>query len=130
MFLIDTNVLSELTRKAPADKVIAWLDEVGRVSISAISLEEIYFGLAMRPLPKMQLVLEKYIEGYCTVLAVTSSIARMAGLLRGQLGRRGHVREQGDMLIAATAATHGLTLATRNVRDFAGCSVTLHNPFD
>lgn len=130
MFLIDTNILSELTRKAPVAKVIDWLGEAGDVSLSVISVDEIYFGLGSRPNSRMQLVLEQYIETYCSVLPVTAPIARMAGMLRGQLGRRGNVREQGDMLLAATAAAHGLTLATRNTRDFAGCSVALYNPFD
>ena len=52
-----------------------------------------------------------------------------AGVLRGQLGRRGRPRAQADMLIAATAALHGLTLATRNVRDFEDCGVAVVNPF-
>jgi len=56
-------------------------------------------------------------------------IARHAGVLRGQLARRGRPRAQGDMLIAATAALHGLTLATRNERDFEDCGVTVVNPF-
>jgi predicted nucleic acid-binding protein len=130
MYLVDTNVLSEVTRRTPTGKVIDWLAEVGDVSVSAVSIDELYFGLALRPNAKVQQVLERYVEHYCTVLDVTTSIARMAGLLRGQLARRGQVRQQADMLIAATAAAHGLTLATRNVRDFSGCNVALHDPFD
>ncbi len=128
-YLVDTNVLSEITRRAPSDRVVAWLSEVETVSVSVISLEEVYFGLALRPNARIQRIFERYLETYCRVLDVTGAIAKHAGLLRGQLGRRGAVRAQPDMLIAATAAAHGLTLATRNVRDFAGCSVALHDPF-
>jgi len=63
------------------------------------------------------------------VVPVTKEIARRAGELRGELSRRGITRLQADMLIAATAQLHGLTLVTRNVRDFAECGVPLLNPF-
>ena len=129
IFLVDTNVLSEAGQRTPNQRVIEWLADAGTVGMSAITLEEIHFGLALKPNPHFQRVLDQYIEAYCTVHAVTAVIARHAGLLRGQLARKGKVRTQADMLIAATAAVHGLTLATRNERDFDGCGVALHNPF-
>ena len=49
--------------------------------------------------------------------------------MRAQLATRGHVRSQADMLIAATAQVHALTLVTRNVRDFDGCGIAVLNPF-
>ena len=64
-----------------------------------------------------------------TCYPVTSDIATRAGNLRGSFKRRGLVREQADMLIASTAQAHGLTLVTRNVRDFDGCGIPLLNPF-
>ena len=63
------------------------------------------------------------------VLAVTTDVARCAGALRGQLQLRGQTRTQADMLIAATAQIHALTIVTRNVRDFDGCGVAVLNPF-
>ena len=63
------------------------------------------------------------------VLAVTTDVARCAGALRGQLQLRGQTRSQADMLIAATAQIHALTIVTRNVRDFDGCGVAVLNPF-
>lgn len=128
-FLVDTNVLSEPARRQPNQRVLQWLGQVGRVAISAVSLDELYFGFALKPDARLQEVLERYIDAFCTVHAVTAAIAKDAGLMRGQLGRKGRVRSQADMLIAVTAAAHGLTLATRNVRDFTGCGVALHNPF-
>jgi predicted nucleic acid-binding protein len=129
IFLLDTNVVSEIARPSPDPRVLDWLGKAERVAISTVSLEEIYFGLAAKPNAGIQQKLERYLEAYCLVLDVTAVVAKHAGLMRGQLARRGKLREQADMLIAATAAAHGLTLATRNVRDFDGCGVAVHNPF-
>lgn len=129
-FLVDTNVVSEAGRKAPNQRVMTWLAGVGAFAMSVMSLDEIYYGLTLRPHLPLQRVLDQYLESFCIVHAVTPLIARHAGVLRGQLARKGTVRSQSDMLIAATAAAHGLTLATRNVRDFAGCGLELHNPFE
>ena len=63
------------------------------------------------------------------MLSVNTEIARRAGELRADMARRGTVRQQPDMLIAATAQIHALTLVTRNVRDFDGCGIGLLNPF-
>jgi predicted nucleic acid-binding protein len=63
------------------------------------------------------------------VLPITTDVARCAGALRGQLQLRGQTRSQADMLIAATAQIHALTIVTRNVRDFDGCGVAVLNPF-
>ncbi|HET6584840.1 MAG TPA: PIN domain-containing protein [Nannocystaceae bacterium] len=60
---------------------------------------------------------------------VTPSIARAAGELRARRAGRGRPVAQADMLIAATAVVHGLTLATRNVADFVDCGVVLVDPF-
>jgi predicted nucleic acid-binding protein len=62
-------------------------------------------------------------------LPITSDIARRAGELRGQLQANGQTRTQADMLIAATAQIHALTIITRNVRDFDGCGIGVLNPF-
>jgi predicted nucleic acid-binding protein len=61
---------------------------------------------------------------------VSLEIARRAGELRGALQQRGDVRDQADMLIAATAQVQNLALATRNIRHFEGCGIALINPFD
>jgi predicted nucleic acid-binding protein len=127
--LIDTNVLSELARPRPDRRVIEWASELAAVTLSAITVEEIFFGLAAKPNARIERWFEGFLETDCQVLEVTAPIARHAGVLRGQLAKRGRPRSQADMLIAATAALHGLTLATRNQRDFADCGVSVHNPF-
>jgi predicted nucleic acid-binding protein len=127
--LVDTNVLSELTRPRPNAGVLAWASETHTVSISVVTVEEVLFGLGRRPLPKVRRWWDAFVARKCQVLDVTPAIAASAGTLRGQLAAAGKIRTQADLLIAATAAHHGLVLVTRNVRDFAGCGVALLNPF-
>lgn len=128
--LVDTNVLSELTRPAPNPGVLRWASQVvGRPHVSVIVQEEIYYGLSWRPNSRIQSWLEAFFEVRCVVLPLTPEIARYSGRLRGSLQARGETRTQADMLIAATAAVHGLTLVTRNAADFHGCNIALLDPF-
>jgi predicted nucleic acid-binding protein len=128
-FLVDTNVLSELVRRQPSTKVIRWVSALHELIVSVITIDELMFGLTASPNPRVQRWFDTFVDRHCRVLDLTDPIARHAGVLRGQLAKRGRPHEQGDMLIAATAAAHGLTLATRNERDFAGCGVAVVNPF-
>lgn len=129
IFLLDTNIVSELARPLPDARVVRWASALDRVAISVITLDEIYFGLTAKANPRVERWMEKFIESYCTVYDVTSAMALHAGSLRGRLQKRGKQRSQFDMLIVATATVHGLTLATRNKRDFDGCGILLHDPF-
>jgi predicted nucleic acid-binding protein len=129
MILVDTNVLGEVVRPRPQARVLDWFGGLDDIALSAISIEEVFFGLTARPSPRVERWLESFIERRCKVLDVTAAIARHAGVLRGQLAARGKTRSQADMLIAATAAVHGVSLATRNVRDFDDCGVMITNPF-
>jgi len=131
VILADTNVLSELARRTPQPAVIAWAATVTLpIAISVVTLEEIHFGLAWKPNAPVRAWFDEFLAQSCTVLPVTDAIARRAGDLRGQLRAAGRQRTQADMLVAGTAQAHQLTLATRNVRDFEGCGITLVNPFD
>ena len=127
--LVDTNVIAELARPRPDPRVVAWVGGLGSVMLSAVSVEEIFFGLSAKASPRIERWFEAFLDDDCRVLEVSLPIARHAGVLRGQLRNRGRQRSQADMLIAATAALHGLTLATRNERDFSDCGVTVVNPF-
>jgi len=127
--LCDTNVLSELARSQPDEKVMAWSKTVDRVTLSVITLEEISFGLAWKPNTRISQWFNKFIKDFCEVLPITPEIATQAGNFRGMFRQKGQSRTQADMLIAATASIHGLILVTRNTRDFSGCNIRLHNPF-
>lgn len=127
--LVDANVLSELSRPAPDRGVSEWAAGVVRTGISVVSVEEFYFGLSWKPRPRVLAWFEGFLREHCEVLPVSRDVAKRAGELRGQLRSTGRVRTQADMLIAATASIHGLTLVTRNERDFDGCAIGLLNPF-
>lgn len=127
-YLVDTNIISELSRPVPNAGVLQWAERVEWHSISVISVEEIWFGVARRPTARLHAWMESYLPRH-DILPVTGTIARRAGELRGELSRRGITRPQADMLIAATAQIHGLTLVTRNTRDFEECGIGLLNPF-
>lgn len=129
MQLVDTNVISELARPAPNPGVLAWAASASGIALSAITVEEIFYGLSWRPNPRVAQWFEDFFSRQCELLAVSDEIARRCGQLRGWLAARGVARTQADMLIAATAQVHSLTLVTRNVRDFEECGIPLLNPF-
>ena len=130
--LVDTNVLSELPRSRPNPNVLAWFAAQETIHLSAVTLEELTFGVARSApasRPKLGRWLEALLESRPIILEVNSAVARASGELRAERESRGRRVAQADMLIAATALIHGLTLATRNTRDFDGCGVLLVNPF-
>jgi predicted nucleic acid-binding protein len=130
MYLADTNVLSEFVKKTPDGHVMRWLESVEQLGLSAVTLEEVHFGLAWRPNARKLALFNALVQRMHAVYPVTGSIAQRAGTLRGQFQAQGVTRSTPDMLIAATAQEHQLIIATRNLRDFVGCGVQVVNPFD
>lgn len=127
--LCDTNIISELARPIPNPGVLTWSTSVSSVFLSAITLEEIYYGLSAKPNSRIQAWFENFLAIYCIAIPVSPEIAICAGKLRGHLKTQGKPRTQADILIAATAAIHQLTLVTRNIKDFEGCNISILNPF-
>lgn len=128
-YLIDTNIVSELLRPAPNPGVLTWAAKQPTVGVSAVTVEESIYGLTRKANRRLLDGFEALIAEQCHIYSTTETIARCAGDLRGQFSLRGIVRSQADMLIAATAQVHQLTLVTRNIRDFEGCGIGLLNPF-
>jgi len=136
MFLLDTNVLSELRRpERAAATVIAWASAVdpAELYISVISVLELESGalLVGRRDPGQETVLRRWIDGTVIptfgdrILPVDISVARRCAAL--------HVpdkRPAADALIAATALVHRLTIVTRNIGDFAPMGVPLVDPWN
>jgi len=132
IYLLDTNVVSELVRPRPDAKVRAWLASRDQVALSVISIEELVFGIERAPIARRQRLaawFDELLDNVATVAEITSAIARAAGELRARRTRVGRPVAQADMLIAATALVHGWTIATRNIADFEDCGVILFDPF-
>jgi predicted nucleic acid-binding protein len=132
MILVDTNVLSETTRREPSRAVLAWLSRYAVVGASAVSLMELQAGVDAAP-PQKRATLTAWLDellssGAVEILPVDDAVARLAGRLRA--ARRRSPPPLEDLLIAATALSRGIVLATRNVTDFADLGVTLVNPWE
>lgn len=129
MKLWDTNILSELSRRHPDPKLLDWVRTESSVAISAVTVDELYYGLSWQPRPRILAWTERFLADGCVILDVTETIARLGGELRGRLRARGKARSQADMWIAATASVHGLVLVTHNVKDFTDCGIEVVDPF-
>jgi predicted nucleic acid-binding protein len=131
-FLVDTNVLSELTKPRPSETVERWLHSFEPTSIASISLYEISFGIATMPRGRRRRYVEDWfdrIRAGVEVVAFDADAAMAAGRIQGELRRAGREIEKHDLLIAATAVAHRMTIATRNVGHFRGLGISVYDPF-
>lgn len=131
MILLDTVVVSELRKSRPSAKVLVWMRSLraDETFLSAITVGEIERGIVRTRDPEFRTALERWLDELLQLYAdrllpVTPTIARRWGRWSAELGHEG-----ADLMIAATAAVHGLTVATRNVRHFASTGVTVIDPF-
>ena len=135
--LLDTNVLSEVTKPAPDARVLEWLDSLDedRSFISVVSIAEIRRGVALMDEGRKQEALADWLARDLPqrfeqrVLPVDEPVALAWGDLMGLAKRRGRGLSSMDGLIAATAISHGLALATRNTKDFEGFGIELFDPW-
>jgi toxin FitB len=133
--LLDTNIISELTKPAPHAGVVHFLQGLEQAFVSVLTLHELQYGIARLPLGRRRTELARTIERFISayddaILAINRPEALRAGELRATAQANGQVVHVADALIAATALEHGLALATRNVADFSGCGLSLINPWD
>lgn len=132
MFLLDTNVVSEIRRPRPHGGVLAWLaaDRTARLCLSAVTIGELQTGIErMRPNdPERAPLFESWLETIVAtsdVLPVDAETFRLAGRLMH--GRSDDLLM--DALIAATASVQNLTVVTRNTKDFSRLDVPSIDPF-
>lgn len=140
MYLVDTNVISEASpNRVTTTAVAGWMAaNLAVLFMSVVTVTEITDGVARarrggatRRADAIGDWLEVAIQLYGDrILPTTLPIARRAGELSDRARAAGHAPGLSDILIAATADHHGMTVLTRNVRDFAPLGVAFHNPFD
>jgi predicted nucleic acid-binding protein len=132
MYLLDTNVVSELRKPRPHGAVIAWIQSVpdNELFISALTLGELQAGVERirqqdrEKAASIEAWIEQLSESYEVISMDGSMFREWARLMAGQSD---HLLE--DAMIAATARVRGLVVATRNVRDFRPFGVKVLNPF-
>ena len=137
-FLLDTTVPSELVRPKPEPRVDSWVavQNLDALFISAVSFGEFRKGIVLRLPGKRKTELEVWLETDLSllfsgrILTVTRTIAERWGVLEAQRQLAGRPLNVPDGMIAATALEHGLTIVTRNVKDFADLGVVLLNPWE
>jgi predicted nucleic acid-binding protein len=137
-WLLDTNVLSELRRPRPEPRVVAFVADrpLQQLFVSSVTLAEIRFGIELLAEPNRRAELNEWLTHKVRpmfehrVLQVTEDIMLKWRLLV-EVGRKtGHVFSQPDLLIAATAIQHNLTVVTRDRSDFDKSGVPVLNPWD
>lgn len=133
MYLLDTVVLSELRRRERNTGVTAWLRErrAEELFLSAITIGEVERGIVRQRdrdpgfAEALSAWLERTVDLYADrILPVDVRVAAHWGRLSGRVGHDG-----ADLLIAATALVHGLTVVTRNVRHFLPTGAAVIDPF-
>ena len=138
MFVLDTNVVSELMRSAPHPVIASWVAEraTSNLFLTAVTEAELRFGLAVMPLGKRRDGLAKGLErmletGFANrVLPFDSGAARVYAGIAAARRRMGRPITQADCQIAAIVRSRGMAVATRNIRDFEDMGIDIFNPWD
>jgi toxin FitB len=138
VILVDTNVISEPWKPAPEPRVLAWIDQqaIETLYLSAITVTELRFGIAALPAGKRQKVLHHRLEGDVLPLfagrVLTFDLAASAVYAESMARARAAGKAIGvaDGYIAATAARHGLLVATRDTGLFEAAGLSTINPWD
>jgi predicted nucleic acid-binding protein len=136
-FLLDTNVISEWVKPRPDPHVVEWLASVDedQVYLSVVSFAEIRLGIELLVAGRRRERLASWLaddlparfEG--RILDVDHRVADAWGVIMARGRLAGAVPGAMDAFFAATAEAHGLTLVTRNVRDFAKLGIALLDPW-
>jgi predicted nucleic acid-binding protein len=133
MFLLDTNVISELRRSKPHGGVVAWISAIAdeQLFLSAVTIGELQAGIEItRPrdtakADEMEAWLDRIAGSYQVLPMDAPAFREWARLMAGQPD---HLVQ--NAMIAATARIHKLKVVTRNTRDFRGFGVPVVNPFE
>lgn len=137
MIILDTNIISELMKSAPDEKVISWIDRQNAIDIyiTSISMAEIYYGLGVLPSGKRRAALMQAFNEVVDqlfgprVLVFDEDASSHYGAIMASRKKAGKPMSILDGQIAAIASAANAGLATRNTKDFAYSDLNLVNPF-
>jgi len=134
-WLLDTCVVSELTRKVPDQRVLDWIDaHAARATLSSVSLGELQYGIERLPIGRARNHLQLWFDGLRAqfaerILATDDSVWCTYGRLKASVETIGRPQEDLDLLIAAVATVNHLTLVTRNSKHFLDTGIPVLNPW-
>ena len=136
-WLLDTNVLSELRRPKPEPKVVAFVaaQPLDLLYVSAVTIAEIRFGVERLPDAARRAELNEWLAHKLRpmfeqrILPVSEDVMFKWRLLVEEGRKAGHTFSQPDLIIAATALHHGLTIVTRDTTDFERARAPVFNPW-
>jgi predicted nucleic acid-binding protein len=132
-YLVDADVLSEVTKPAPQRRVVDWLRRNDAdLVVNPVILGELEYGILLLPAGRKRTRLHQwFVAGVrqLNVVPIDAATAAAWAQLLADLKRKGHSMPIKDSLIAATAKQHGLSIATRNKADYRYAGVPLVNPF-
>ena len=132
MYLLDTNVVSELRRTRPNRAVVAWLSDIPaeQLFLSAVTLGELQAGVEITRQQDPEKAEE--IEAWVDTVAATNEVLSVDGVIFRRWAKLMHRQSDDlieDALIAATALATGASVATRDTAGFAGCGLMLIDPW-
>jgi len=136
-WLLDTNILSELRRKRPEPKVVAFIaaQPLEELHISAVTLAEIRFGIESLPDANRRAELTEWLTHKVRpmfeqrVLPISEDIMFKWRLLVEEGRKAGHTFSQPDLIIAATGLHHGLTIVSRDTKEFLMARASVLDPW-
>ena len=136
-FLLDTSVISEITRVTPSRTVVAWLANADEslVYLSAITVAELRYGIERLPMGARRKRLADWFfdellpRFHGRVLGIDEPVAQAWGQVVHRASVVGRPISIMDAFLAATALVHDLTLVTRNEPDFRAVCGSIHNPW-
>jgi predicted nucleic acid-binding protein len=137
-WLLDTNILSELRRKTPQRKVLAFIREqrLELLHVSTVTLAEIRFGIELVNDANRRAELNAWLVQEVRplfdhrVLEVSEDVLYKWRLLVEEGRKSGHTYSQPDLFIAATALHHGLTVVSRDTREYQRADAPVFNPWE
>ncbi len=138
MIVLDTNVLSELMRPAPSERVVRWVAAQPATSLytTSVTQAEILHGIMLLPSGRRRIALESAAEAMFSedfggrVLPFGSEAAHPYARIAAERRRAGRPISHFDAQIAAIARSAGAAIATRNVADYDACGVQVINPWE
>ena len=133
-YLLDTNIISELGKPQPNPNIVNFVRALDSAWLSIITVHELKYGLNLLPkgARRTQLTqsIEHFIEQYAAfILPLNDAEASTAANLRAKARKAGKPCHLADSLIAGTAKVHGLTVVTRNDKDFIPFEIEIINPW-